>query len=69
MLFFVPFLKGEIIMLDIYKEITDRIISALEQGTIPWHKPWIGGNNGCISYSTGKPYQQLNMVFSDSSFQ
>ncbi len=59
---FVPFLKGEIIMLDIYKEITDRIISALEQGTIPWHKPWIGGNNGCISYSTGKPYSLLNHI-------
>ena len=49
-------------MLDIYKEITDRIIAALEQGTVPWHKPWIGGNSGCISYSTGKPYSLLNHI-------
>ena len=55
-------MEGEITVLDIYKEITDRIISALEQGTIPWHKPWIGGNSGCISYSTGKPYSLLNHI-------
>ena len=47
-------------MLDIYSTITDRILSALESGTVPWHQPWIGGKNGCISYSTGKPYSLLN---------
>ncbi len=47
-------------MLDIYAQITDRIIAALEQGIIPWHKPWAGGNSGCISYSTGRPYSLLN---------
>ena len=25
---------------DIYKEVTDRIIKQLEQGVVPWHKPW-----------------------------
>ena len=25
---------------DIYQEVTDRIIQQLEQGIIPWHKPW-----------------------------
>lgn len=49
-------------MLDIYAEITDRIITALEQGTVPWHKPWTGGSSGCISYSTGKPYSLLNHI-------
>lgn len=49
-------------MLDIYAAITDRIIAALEAGTIPWHKSWIGGNSGCISYSTGKPYSLLNHI-------
>ena len=47
-------------MLDIFTTITDRIISALEQGMIPWHKPWTGGGSACISYSTGKPYSLLN---------
>ena len=49
-------------MLDIYSQITDRIITALEQGVILWHKPWIGGSSGCISYSTGKPYSLLNHI-------
>ena len=48
--------------MDIYATITDRIIAALEQGTIPWHKPWTGGNSGCISYSTGKAYSLLNHI-------
>jgi len=29
----------------IYSMITDKIISALESGTVPWHKPWIGGEH------------------------
>ena len=26
--------------MDVYSIITERIIEKLEQGTIPWHKPW-----------------------------
>lgn len=25
---------------DVYQEVTDRIVAALEGGTVPWHKPW-----------------------------
>lgn len=46
--------------MDIFATITDRIVEALEQGNIPWHKPWVGGSTGCISYSTGRPYSLLN---------
>ena len=28
-------------MKDIYQAITDRITAQLEQGVIPWRKPWI----------------------------
>ena len=49
-------------MLDIYAEITNRVIAALESGVAPWHKPWIGGNTGCISYATGKQYSVLNTL-------
>lgn len=53
--------KGGIIMsFDIFSAVTDRIILALEAGTVPWKQPWIGGSAGCISYSTGKPYSLLN---------
>ena len=26
--------------LDLYEEVTNRIIKQLEEGIIPWHKPW-----------------------------
>ena len=38
--------------MDIYTVITDRIITALEQGTVPWHKPWTCVN-GAVSHVTG----------------
>lgn len=45
---------------DIYQEITDRIIAALESGTAPWLKPWNNpeGNLGlpCNAVS-GRFYQ------------
>ena len=46
---------------DLYQEITDRIITELENGIIPWHRPWIG-NSYAISHSTGKPYSLLNQL-------
>ena len=47
--------------MDIYKAVTDRIISQLEQGTIPWRKPWIASHS-CISHATGKSYSLLNQM-------
>lgn len=47
---------------DIYSAVTDRIIEQLEQGVIPWHKPWTGIQSGAISGTTGKPYSLLNQM-------
>ena len=47
---------------DIYTAVTDRIVAQLEQGVIPWHKPWTGIQSGAISGSTGKPYSLLNQM-------
>ncbi len=47
--------------MDIYSEITNRIIAEMEQGTIPWQKPWVASGS-CISYATGKPYSLLNQI-------
>ena len=47
--------------MDIYEEVTRRIVEQMEQGEIPWHKPWIAGGN-CVSYATGKPYSLLNQM-------
>ena len=47
---------------DIYAAITDRIIKQLEDGCVPWAKPWTGVQSGAISGSTGKPYSLLNQM-------
>ena len=47
--------------MDIYAAVTDRIIAQMEQGIIPWHKPWVACGSA-ISRSTGKPYSLLNQM-------
>ena len=47
--------------MDIYAEVTARIIAQMEEGVIPWCKPWIACGKA-ISRSTGKPYSLLNQM-------
>lgn len=47
--------------MDIYQEVTNRIISQLEQGVIPWRKPWVASGDA-ISHTTGKQYSLLNQL-------
>lgn len=49
-------------MNNLYEEVTNQIISMLEQGQIPWHKPWTGTSAGAISHGTGKPYSLINQI-------
>ena len=48
-------------MMDLFQIITDRIVTELEQGVIPWQKPWSGAQ-GAISHTTGKRYSLLNQM-------
>ncbi|MDO4978435.1 MAG: zincin-like metallopeptidase domain-containing protein [Eubacteriales bacterium] len=47
--------------MDIYAVITDRMIQEMEQGQIPWRKPWMAAGSA-ISHTTGKPYSLLNQM-------
>lgn len=48
---------------NVYQAITDRIIKQLENGEIPWHKPWIGSNNkGAFNRVSKKSYSLLNQL-------
>lgn len=47
--------------MDIYAEVTNRIISQLEKGTVPWHKPWMAAGLA-VNHVTGKPYSMLNQM-------
>ena len=47
--------------MDIYATITDRMIAEMEQGEIPWKKPWMASGLA-VSHTTGKPYSLLNQM-------
>ena len=47
--------------MDIYAEITNRMIAEMENGIIPWRKPWMAAG-AAISHTTGKPYSLLNQM-------
>jgi len=46
----------------IYQQVTDRIISELEKGAIPWIKPWRADSTADKNLVTGKPYQGINRL-------
>ena len=48
--------------MDIYAEITNRMIEELEKGLIPWNKPWMA-SGAAVSHTTGKPYSLLNLAY------
>lgn len=45
---------------DGYEKIAERFLSALEQGTVPWRKPWTTSGYP-RSMSTGKAYRGINV--------
>ena len=46
----------------VYEIITERIIEQLENGVIPWQKPWSGTHNGAYNRISNKPYSLLNQM-------
>lgn len=51
--------------IDIYQTVTDRIIAKMEQGEIPWEKPWIavgGAANVAYNRVSKSPYSLLNQI-------
>lgn len=48
--------------MNVYQLVTDRIIKQLENGVVPWHKPWGGVNCGAYNVVSNKPYSLLNQM-------
>ena len=46
----------------IYDLITDRIIALLEQGVIPWRKPWDATSGAPRNLVSGKAYRGINAM-------
>jgi len=53
--------KGGIIMCKVYDIINQRIIELLEQGTVPWHKPWNAQANYPKNLISKKEYRGINI--------
>ena len=49
-------------MANVYQAVTDKIIEQLENGVVPWHKPWNGLTNGAFNRVSKKQYSLLNQM-------
>ena len=49
---------------DLYQEVTDKIIAALEQGVTPWTCPWdrSGFDVVPVNHTTGVAYRGINVI-------
>jgi antirestriction protein ArdC len=45
----------------VYQVITDRVIALLQQGTVPWQKPWQGAELAPQNLVSRKPYRGVNV--------
>lgn len=56
---------------DIYQEVTNRIVAALESGTAPWLRPWRDSKAGSMTEpynaATGRPYNGINLLILGSA--
>lgn len=50
---------------DVYTQVTERIIAALESGTVPWLKPWRSVDGVPRNVRTGRPYRGVNVWLLD----
>ena len=47
---------------NVYEMVTERIIEQLEDGVIPWEKPWTGIRSGAYNRISKKSYSLLNQM-------
>lgn len=50
---------------DLYQQITDQIVEALEQGTMPWQRPWDNGFPQLVipcNGESGREYSGINVL-------
>ena len=46
---------------DVYQDVTDRVVAALEAGTVPWRKPWHVNGSAHVSIA-GREYRGVNQL-------
>lgn len=48
-------------MSTVYSIVTERIVKALESGTVPWRRPWGGEERSPRNACTRRPYRGVNV--------
>jgi antirestriction protein ArdC len=48
-------------MTSVYEIVTERIVSKLEQGVIPWRRPWHAESGLPRNLVSGKEYRGMNV--------
>lgn len=47
---------------DLFQEVTDQMVQAIEEGTAPWQRSWQGFFGWPKNATTGKPYHGINVL-------
>lgn len=48
---------------DVYQHVTDQIVAKLEEGVIPWRKPWKSTGGGVQrNFNSDRPYRGINQI-------
>lgn len=55
-----PEMEKKMASTKVYEMVTERIVKELEQGIIPWQKPWSGCKGGAFNYKSGRTYCLMN---------
>ncbi|WP_062198724.1 ArdC-like ssDNA-binding domain-containing protein [Massilibacterium senegalense] len=42
--------------------VSNKIIEQLEEGVIPWKKPWVGQKGPAVNWKTQKAYRGINTL-------
>lgn len=49
-------------MANVYEIVTGKIIEALQQGVIPWHKPWSADGTAPANFQSKRQYNGINAL-------
>jgi len=52
---------------DVYSIVTEQVIAALEEGTVPWHRPWDAAQGSPVSIGSNKGYRGINVFLLEAS--
>ena len=52
---------------DVYSIVTEKILEALEAGTVPWHRPWDAAQGSPVSIGSNKAYRGMNVFLLEAT--